>query len=79
MRRMSGYFLILAVALAICAWLARRQERSAFPANRPMDRLQEGVRIERSGPYGADEAAKRRLREKLADQERRQRPGEGRN
>lgn len=44
-----------------------------------MDRLQEGVRIERSGPYGADEAAKRRLREKLADQERRQRPGEGRN
>ncbi len=79
MRRMSGYFLILAVALAICGWLARRQERNAVPATRPMDRIQEGVQIERDGPYTTDETAKRRIMEKLQAQERRQRPKEGRN
>lgn len=80
MKKMSVYFLILSLALAICGWLARRQERSmSVPAGtQAMDHLQGEIRLDRDGAYSS-EAAKRRLKEKLQEQERIQRPQEGRN
>lgn len=79
MKRMSVYLFILFGALALCCWLVRRHQRSASTAERPMDRLQENVRIDRGGAYTGDEAARRRLLEKLQQEERKQRPQEGRN
>lgn len=81
MKRMSMYLLAFFAALAVCGWLVHRRLRNAsVPTEaRPLDRLQGGVRIERGGNYAADGAAKQRLLEKLQEQERRQRPQEGRN
>ena len=82
MKRMNYWLLALLVAgLAVCGWLVCRQmRRTPEPAeSKAMKSLEDGVRIDRGGPYTGTDAEKRRLMEKLKQEERRQRPEEGRN
>jgi hypothetical protein len=46
---------------------------------RPVDTWQGSIKLDRGGSYTPDEAAKKRLEQKLKAEEERQRPQEGRN
>lgn len=81
MKKMIPYLLALLAGLALGGWLVRRhQKRVPAPAElRPADAWQGSIRLDRGGAYTPDEAARRRLQEKLKAEEERQRPQEGRN
>jgi hypothetical protein len=82
MKRMNYCLLALLVAgLAVCGWLVcRPMRRMPEPAeSKAMRSLEDAVRIDRGGPYTGADAEKRRLMEKLREEEHRQRPEEGRN
>ncbi|MFO1448229.1 MAG: hypothetical protein U1F61_08750 [Opitutaceae bacterium] len=81
MKKMSLYFLALLAGLALCGWLVRRhQKRVPAPMDlRPVDAWQGSIKLDRGGTYTPDEAARKRLLEKLQAEEERQRPQERRN
>jgi hypothetical protein len=89
MKRMMPYILMVLGGLSVCGWLVLRHAmRTAVELpNHPqpaakspaMDRWQGGIRLDPRTDYAPDPAAKKRLLEKLRQEELRQQPWEGRN
>jgi hypothetical protein len=87
--KMSAFVILLLAGLATCGILLRRPAprvpTGAAPVPprvenlQPVDVWQQSIRLAPAGDYQADEAARRRLIEKLRREEERQRPQEGRN
>lgn len=81
MKRMPVAIAIAVVGLAVCGFLVlRHARRTVLPArpDRPFDQWQGGIPLEARADHVTDAKA-RRLLEKLRQEERRQRPQEGRN
>lgn len=93
MKRMITYVLIALAGLLVCGLLVLRHacrtapelpDDSGLPAPtgrgpQPVDCWQGGIRVDQRTDYAPETEATRRLREKLRQEELRQRPQEGRN
>lgn len=95
MKKMVVFLLIASIALAVAILVARHHQRRATPppaapaksgapvisapAVQPMNALQSGVKLDTRTDARPDADAKRRLLERLQQEEKRQQPQERRN
>lgn len=87
MKKMLLYFLILAGCLSVCGYLARRHHARAalgspsveMKGQRSMSDWQRGISIDTRTDYTSGSKAGSQLRERLRQEELRQKPEESRN